>query len=366
MKTSDDSIRSPFKFLDAYGAGDRDIFFGRDREIQELYSRLYETNLVLLYGASGTGKSSLIRCGLANLYSDTDWLPVFIRRENDLGADIGSALAGVLAPDWRPAGWEQAGLPEKIRLLYLSRFLPVYLVFDQFEELFISGEKAEIEAFFTGLRALLDSEVQVKILVCLREEYLAYLSDYEHIVPEIFDHRMRLEKMTRSQLETVIVNTVQAFGIGFGDEQADTQAIIRQVRDARGGVELANLQIYLDRLYRNDYARREKEKNPGRPIRFDTALIEQTRSLEDVLADFLDQQLNKIEGELAERGVRQKGLPIAVMFALVTDEATKRIRSSRQIKQELLERQGIAGEHIDYCIDRLAELRLVRILGTES
>lgn len=49
-------IKSPFKFLDAYDQSDRDIFFGREQETQELYDRLFETNVVLLYGASGTGK----------------------------------------------------------------------------------------------------------------------------------------------------------------------------------------------------------------------------------------------------------------------------------------------------------------------
>ena len=51
------NIKSPFKFLDAYTKEDKDIFFGREAETDELYDRVFETNLVLLYGASGTGKT---------------------------------------------------------------------------------------------------------------------------------------------------------------------------------------------------------------------------------------------------------------------------------------------------------------------
>ena len=72
--------RSPFKFLDSYTASDRDIFFGRDTEVEEVYSKVFQSNLLLVYGASGTGKSSIINCGLANKFSDSDWLPVHVRR----------------------------------------------------------------------------------------------------------------------------------------------------------------------------------------------------------------------------------------------------------------------------------------------
>ena len=51
-------MNSPFKFLDAYTAKDKDLFFGRDKEVKELYNKVLMTSLVLVYGKSGTGKSS--------------------------------------------------------------------------------------------------------------------------------------------------------------------------------------------------------------------------------------------------------------------------------------------------------------------
>ena len=67
---------SPFKFLDSYAKEDKDIFFGRNQEISEIHAKIYQSKLLLVYGASGTGKSSIINCGLANRLDDTDWLPV--------------------------------------------------------------------------------------------------------------------------------------------------------------------------------------------------------------------------------------------------------------------------------------------------
>ena len=78
------SLKSPFKFLDSYVKEDKDIFFGRDNEIDEIYTKVFQSNLLLIYGASGTGKSSLINCGLANKFVDADWLPINIRRGKDI------------------------------------------------------------------------------------------------------------------------------------------------------------------------------------------------------------------------------------------------------------------------------------------
>jgi len=74
------SVESPFKFLDSYAIEDNDIFFGRDLEIEEVYNKVFQNKTLFVYGESGTGKSSLINCGLANKFKDTDWLPVNVRR----------------------------------------------------------------------------------------------------------------------------------------------------------------------------------------------------------------------------------------------------------------------------------------------
>ena len=82
-------MNSPFKFLDAYTKQDKDIFFGRDQEIEDLYQKVFEAKILQVYGMSGTGKTSIINCGLANKFEESDWLPINIRR----GTDINKSLA---------------------------------------------------------------------------------------------------------------------------------------------------------------------------------------------------------------------------------------------------------------------------------
>lgn len=97
---------SPFLFLKPYGAEQAEIFFGRSYYIRDLYLKIAEPNsppIILLYGESGAGKSSLLDAGLvprlaAATDSDTGDLLYDVRyqrRDQDLGL-IGS-LADMLS-----------------------------------------------------------------------------------------------------------------------------------------------------------------------------------------------------------------------------------------------------------------------------
>ena len=81
-------ITSPFQILDAYEKEDKDIFFGRDAEVEQLYDLVFQSNLTLVYGESGTGKTSLIQCGLANRFAQSDWFNVYVRRQEDINQSL--------------------------------------------------------------------------------------------------------------------------------------------------------------------------------------------------------------------------------------------------------------------------------------
>ena len=90
---------SPFKFLDSYGRDDRAIFFGREEEINALYELIMSSQITLVYGASGTGKTSLIECGLSNRFSETDWYAVSIRKGEDITESTFQAIRDRSYPD---------------------------------------------------------------------------------------------------------------------------------------------------------------------------------------------------------------------------------------------------------------------------
>lgn len=337
--------------MDAYEKEDKDKFFGREKEVDDLYERIFETKMILLYGASGVGKTSIIRCGLANRFNPPQWMDMFIRKRENINESLHHAVHSRILQANKDAEIQEDIL-DALQMLYLYNFIPIYLIFDQFEELFILGEEDEQREFFEFVQRILKSELPVKILLSMREEYIAYLSDFEKQVPTLFDHRIRVEKMVRNNLAEVIEGTAKAYDIELEEPEETVDAIINNLSD-RKGVDLTNLQVYLDRLYRKD---REK-KSEYDPVSFDLALVKEVGELKDVLGNFLDEQLNQLEAEMGKKGV-----PLDVLFALVTDDGTKRSQDTELIKESLLRRKNISTEDVEYCIKRFSEMRIFKEL----
>lgn len=128
-----DTRLSPFKFLDPYGPEDGALFFGRAFETAELYARLYSGPVTVVYGESGTGKTSLIQCGLRNRVPVEDMLFVSVRTALDPETTLGEELRKLVAPAEGGPEALDALMGRVIRRSYKT----VLLVFDQFEELFL-------------------------------------------------------------------------------------------------------------------------------------------------------------------------------------------------------------------------------------
>ncbi len=351
-------IKSPFKFLDSYNKEDKEIFFGRTQETFELYDRIFETNLVLLYGASGTGKTSLINCGLGNQFESTDWHPIFIRRKDNIMDSIRIELDrhAVKKMD------KDTSVIARVKSLYLDYFKPIYLIFDQFEEIFILGDKEEQTTFFEMIYQLLDAGLQCKVLISMREEYIAYLSEFEEIIPYLFDNRLRVEKMNIKNLKDVIEGTATKLKIKLKNNgtKSIAELIIERLRDKNHQIDLANLQVYMDRLYRLD----AEKKGEQEQVVFDEALVKDTGDLENVMEVFLNEQLDVLEKELSSKyRAAKKGTPLDILFELVTDNGTKHAIDLAQIKKRLKKSKNIDPAVIDYCINRFKEMRILRELS---
>lgn len=342
--------QSPFKFLDAYQKEDKDIFFGREKETEILYNQVFKSNLFLLYGASGTGKTSLINCGLANKFSETDWYSMSIRRRDNLNLSLFNTiqLNAVTRIE------KNTPIRQALYSLYLDHYLPIYLIFDQFEELFILGSQSEQQEFFEQLSEILQAGLQCKIILSLREEYLAYLSDYEKLVPSLFDHRFRIERMNLGTIAEVIVNTTRSFEIQIRKHDSTVEKIIEQLRNQRQGIDLTHLQVYLDRLFR-EATKREGEQANQTEIVFDPELIDQVGKVENVLGEFLEEQLAEIDFELGKEGVA-----LAVLFVFVSDDGTNQYINQEYLTKYLLETKSITKEEVDFCLKKFEAKRILK------
>ena len=347
---------SPFKFLDSYGREDRAIFFGREEEINALYELVMSSQLTLVYGASGTGKTSLIECGLGNRFSDTDWFAIRIRKCDDITQSTFQAIRDRSYPDKIIADTESS-IYNAVQALYLFYYIPIYLIFDQFEELFISGTIEEQEHFFTQLSKVLETGKPCKIILVMREEYIGFLSQYEHIIPSLFDNKYRIEKMNQLKLQSVILGTIQTpqYHIIFEDPEKNTKTIIENLRNDRREVDLTNLQVYLDRLYSEDVKRIE-ESGETRPITFDSVLIEENvGKLPQVLSDFLEGQMT-----IVDRILEYPDISLMLLTAFVTNDGTKQSRHLNELIDELKTTKNIPPSVSKVCIQKFYERRILR------
>jgi WD40 repeat protein len=366
---------SPFKLLQSYDKEDARIYFGRDRESRQLAETLLRSKFILLYGASGTGKTSLIRCGLQSVFSPRDWLPIFVRRGRHFPDSLRSAVIeqyrqryALRYPGQTAVIPDNITLREAVKRLFQVAYLPVYLILDQFEEIFTIGDEQEQLEFFQCLNdlRLLEEDLFCKVLIVTREEYIAHFYKYEKTVPFLFDHRFRVEKMRHAQLAEVITGTLTYSWPGyppFKTEEGVAQKIAGNVTDERGEVDLTTLQVYLDRLYRADMARA-----PQRDHRLFDAALAGNHKLANVLSDFLDEQTRRVSIE------HQAGdLPLQILFKMVTSQGTKQHRSIDEIQQGLdTGRIAAPPEKVQACIEKMAspEIRLLNRLrfvqdGTE-
>ena len=196
-----DGTRPPYPGLLAFQEADAAVFFGRDREIHrglELLNRLQRfggARAVLVLGASGSGKSSLVRAGILPRLRNNreEWLVVTPFRP--LGRplrELATALAETSGehgrrPDWREihsrlrrAAATDAGrgdalndLARDLRLAAGQARATVLLVIDQAEELVAYGGGGESELFLPLLRAALEAEHSaVMTILTLRSDLL--------------------------------------------------------------------------------------------------------------------------------------------------------------------------------------------------
>ena len=338
-------IKSPFKFLDAYTLEDREIFFGRDREITELYRKVFESKILLVYGVSGTGKSSLIDCGLASRFNDSDWLPVNVRRGSNIIESLNEAINKQAIRPFK----KNISVSEKLQSVYLDHFKPVYLIFDQFEELFIFGDKEERKSFVLIIKSLLESDLQCRMIFVMREEYMAGITEFEKYIPAFFANRVRIEKMSLINALEAIKEPCKVFNINLEEGFAET--LLEKLSPGGADVELTYLQVFLDKIFHLAQTEKESVKTSGQRI-FSLPLLEKTGDVTDLLGGFLEEQIKELD---------EPDTGLTILKSFVSIKGTKKqLTQEEVIKSSKSLGKDIPSEKITEYLQKFVNLRILR------
>ncbi len=366
---------SPFKFLDPYQKKDNDIFFGREEEIEKLYQYVNKNRLVLVYGPSGSGKTSVIQCGLANRFEVTDWIPFFIRREQDINISFFKTLSQDRALGNCLTGDGQDQLLKALELISSRYLRPVYLIFDQFEEVLILGKKSEKKIFIENLKMIIENEKtqSCNILFSLREEYFGWLEPFEEAIPGFSDRRLRIEPMRPKEVAEVIVKSCEYFRITLEEPEKNVQQIIDIVSDKRE-ISLPYLQVYLDQLWKDDFRRTYPDGIATKEtplLHITTKEIENFGDIRDVFERFLAERKKAIQQILKEKFPKLPDDTLNnVLDAFVTDQGTKQpvVYTRTGEKIELKENapeflSKLSADVLNSCLTELEANRILRDNG---
>lgn len=210
----DDEAEAPYPGLRTFQFDDADRFFGRERLLGRLVPDLAGRRFLAVFGASGSGKSSLLRAGL---------LPAVAARED------GTRFA-VLTPGSDPAQQLAAAVRDS---------QPDLLVVDQFEEVFtLCAREEERRRFIDALLDLTGSATGVTVVIGVRADFYPRCGGYPRLVAAMDGAQLLIGSMTADELRDAICRpAVQA---GFSVERALSSTVVADALRQPGALPLVS------------------------------------------------------------------------------------------------------------------------------
>ncbi|MGX2996982.1 nSTAND1 domain-containing NTPase [Streptomyces sp. JNUCC 64] len=242
--------RVPYPGLDAFVEDEAAVFFGRQAQSEDLTRRLHETRdrpadrFLVLVGASGSGKSSLVRAGVMPRVRGRRWavLPVFSPGPNPLAA----VAAAIAEADGRhePVGavlrrlrQDPAALLGELSRLRGGGFRRMLVVVDQLEELITLAGERERNQFLEALRLCVTRDARIRVLATLRVDFLGPLLATGHA--DLFQHPVAIGALGRSQLAQAVERPGALVGLSF------EPGVVEAVLDDAGTDDALPLLAYL-------------------------------------------------------------------------------------------------------------------------
>jgi WD40 repeat protein/energy-coupling factor transporter ATP-binding protein EcfA2 len=244
---------NPFPGMRPFVPEESDYFFGRDNESEEITGKLLSNRFVAVTGASGSGKSSLVLCGLLpRIRSLTargkgNWRILTMRPGNDpfgnlaeafidnfFGGDPENELKGTILKLLK----EPDGIAEVIRKQSSILDGKILLFVDQFEELFSHGSTgkgtataAPSEESFINLltNAISHDNPDFFLVIAIRSDLITECAHYRNFTKLLNGSNYLVSKMNRENIREAIVGPVKNAGADIDSDLVEL--LISEVND---------------------------------------------------------------------------------------------------------------------------------------
>ncbi|PKV83062.1 hypothetical protein [Streptomyces sp. TLI_146] len=213
----------PYRGLARFEPGDADRFFGRDKLTTDILALVGRRRFSAVTGASGSGKSSLLRAGL---------IPA-LQRTQDVA--LRPAAIRILTPGQLPArthaqAFDTGPATDEARA-------DVFVIVDQFEEVFtLCHDPAERTAFIEMLLTARQPENRLRVLLAMRADFYGRCTEHPDLSEALNDANLLVGPMRPAELREAIVKPAVAEGLTV--ERALTARLLDDIADAPGGLPL--------------------------------------------------------------------------------------------------------------------------------
>jgi hypothetical protein len=322
-----DAPQQPFPGPRPFREDEHALFYGRARETTQLRSMVLANSLVLLYSASGAGKSSLIQAGLVPALRKRRAMVYPVLRIRPTGdEELASAIANPyvrgLAANWvaiadhaRPRAdgrsraedvRDLADLSELTRLLAETYEAPPdrprVLIIDQLEELFtFRAEDWEQRGdVFAQIEAALGADRELSVLLAMREDYIAQTDPFAGLVSNYLQQRLRIETLREAQALQAVEGPLNGTGRSFapGAAEALVQELL-QIRIDRGRDDRKPDKVrgqYVEPVQLQVVCRRFWDSLPDTVHEITTAEVTEYANVDEALIRFYDDAVRAAGG----------------------------------------------------------------------
>jgi energy-coupling factor transporter ATP-binding protein EcfA2 len=222
-----EGLRNPFRGLLPFEEQHAALFFGRDKEIRDVASRLGQRRLLAVTGVSGSGKSSLVMAGVVPMLRaglipklGTNVRVVVMKPRGGPIFELQRELSEALEREVRHEDLTRTtyGLVDVVKPLSPEESL--LIVVDQFEEIFAYRNKhleenggATADRFIALLlRAVEQTEVPILVMLTMRSDFLGQCAVFRGLPEALNDAHYLVPKMTRLQLQEAIEEPLAVAG----------------------------------------------------------------------------------------------------------------------------------------------------------
>lgn len=228
-------VAAPYPGLRPFSRSESVIFFGRDRQIDDVLARLKAHRFLGIVGTSGCGKSSLVRAGMlpaleSGLMGElgSTWFVADMKPGDAPLTNLAKALinSGVLGQRWSdtPEGIalltavlrrSDLSLVNLIRQIQLPQYTNLLVLADQFEEIFRfqQHDPNEASAFVNlMLETSRERSVPIYIVSTMRTDFLGQCALFPGLPEALNDGQYLCPRLSRDQLAEAIEGPATAFG----------------------------------------------------------------------------------------------------------------------------------------------------------